>query len=408
MRARKHTSLSDPALIHTFSELVTRDHGDTADLLACVSEVDARRLYLPAGYPSMFTYCVHAFHMSEDVAYKRIRAARVARRFPAIYGAVAEGRLHLSAVVLLAPHLTAAIAGDLLQAATHRTKSEIEELLARRFPRPDLPAMVRALKSSVAGPDQTSLETIEASNTEPARSPTAQPAPGPVEAPLAAAISEDSPFAGEATGNEPAPATIFGNQLAPGSVGASFLRTKLTPLAPGRFGVQFTMDQETHELLAHVQALLGQRVASEDISEVFKRALHVLERQLEREKFAATDMPRPRRRRLRSNPQHIPAQVKREVWKRVGGRCTFMGANGHRCGARKFLEFDHIQPVARGGEATISGIRLRCRMHNQYEAERAFGAEFMQAKREAGRREATQRGARRDCATAAGGNLGAT
>jgi 5-methylcytosine-specific restriction endonuclease McrA len=75
--------------------------------------------------------------------------------------------------------------------------------------------------------------------------------------------------------------------------------------------------------------------------------------------------------------------VKRAVWERDQGRCTFVGSGGHRCGARKLLEFDHVDPVARGGQATVERMRLRCRVHNQYEAERTFGAAFMKGKRAA-------------------------
>ena len=85
------------------------------------------------------------------------------------------------------------------------------------------------------------------------------------------------------------------------------------------------------------------------------------------------------------NPRHIPAHVKREVWRRDGARCTFVSDDGHRCDERKFLEFDHVIEVARGGRASVDGIRLRCRTHNQYTAECTFGAEFMAAKREAAR-----------------------
>jgi hypothetical protein len=62
-----------------------------------------------------------------------------------------------------------------------------------------------------------------------------------------------------------------------------------------------------------------------------------------------------------------------------------VSAGGRRCKARRFLEFDHAVPVARGGTATVEGLRLRCRAHNQYEADRAFGAEFMRRKRHGAR-----------------------
>jgi len=86
-------------------------------------------------------YCVGELRLSADAAARRIQAARAARRFPAIFDAVAEGRLHLTAG-LLAPHLTEGTAEELLAAATHKTKSEIEQLLAEWFPKPDVLAWV--------------------------------------------------------------------------------------------------------------------------------------------------------------------------------------------------------------------------------------------------------------------------
>src|SRR2546428_29082 len=92
-----------------------------------------------------------------------------------------------------------------------------------------------------------------------------------------------------------------------------------------------------------------------------------------------------------ANPRHIPAQVKRAVWARDGGQCTFVSEAGHRCAARKLLEFDHVEEVARGGKASVAGIRLRCRAHNQHGAECTFGAGFMRQKLEATQRAAAAR-----------------
>ncbi|HEY3216234.1 MAG TPA: hypothetical protein VGK93_07040 [Candidatus Eisenbacteria bacterium] len=104
-----------------------------------LAEVDRRQLYVEAGYPSILTYCVLELRMAEDAAEERIDVARAARQFPGIFEAVAEGRLHLSAVVLLAPYLTQENADELLAAAAGRTEREIEELVAQRFPRPQEP-----------------------------------------------------------------------------------------------------------------------------------------------------------------------------------------------------------------------------------------------------------------------------
>jgi 5-methylcytosine-specific restriction endonuclease McrA len=316
-------------------------------MLAQMAEVDERRLYLPAGYESMYLFCLRALHMSEDVAFKRIRVARVARRFPAMFPLLADGRLTLSAAVILAPHLAPDTAGALLAGVVHKTNAQVELLLAEQFPKPDVPALIQAIGAS--------FEVVETAGRPDAPPP--QLAVRPV---VPAAVTNATlPV-------EPTPS-----------------RAKPVPLSPGRFAVQFTMDEEMYEELRQVQALLGHTLPSGDVGQVFRRALHELRRTLEKRKFAAADRPRPQRGTAKG--RHIPASVKRGVRDRDGDRCTFTSDQGKRCEARSRLEFDHIEPLARGGRSIVSNLRLRCRAHNQHEADCAFGPEFMRAKREEAR-----------------------
>src|SRR5512134_1591757 len=143
---------TDGELLREFSALVVKDRRSTSEMLAYVGEVQARRLFSPAGYSSMYSYCVHELRMSEDVAWKRTRVARLARRFPVIFEMVADGRLHLSGLVTLFPYRNARDFAGLLEAAAHKTRAELELLLAQRFPRPDAPTIVRPL--AVSGPSQ--------------------------------------------------------------------------------------------------------------------------------------------------------------------------------------------------------------------------------------------------------------
>ena len=122
--------VSDGNLARDLAAAAARDRASTAVLLAHIAEFDARKLFLPAAHPSMHSYCTMELHLSKDAAYKRIQAARAARQFPAIFEAVADGRLHLAAACLLAPYLTAESANELIAAATHRSKAEVERLLA--------------------------------------------------------------------------------------------------------------------------------------------------------------------------------------------------------------------------------------------------------------------------------------
>ena len=89
-------------------------------------------------------------------------------------------------------------------------------------------------------------------------------------------------------------------------------------------------------------------------------------------KLAATEHPHASRPPAPGS-RHIPAEVKRAVWARDGGRCAFVAEGGRRCDERGFLEFDHIVPFAAGGEATVENLRLLCRVHNRHEAELFFG-----------------------------------
>ena len=291
MRTYSLSHLSDPTLLRDLVALVARDRATTAELLAHVAEVDARRLYVPVAYPSMFAYCVQELRLSEDAAYKRIQAARVARQFPAIFGALADGRLHLAGVVLLAPYLTPQNAGALLDAAGHRTKAEIEELIAQPFPRSEMMGLVQALPASPPRADELS-------------------APGRI----------------ETLGPERVEA--FTGQHAPGHVGP---RSKVTPVAPDRFLLQLTIGRDTQGKLRHAQELLGHRLPSGDVAQVLDRALDALIEKLEKTKFAATTRPRRNAsRRPSANPRHIPARVKRAVWERDGGQCTFVSEAGRR------------------------------------------------------------------------------
>ena len=349
MKPYSLTHLADQTLLRALAALVSQDRATTAALLAHLAEVDERKLYLPAAYSSMFLYCVHELRMSEETAFKRIRVARTARQFPAIFAALEDGRLNLSAVLLLAPQLTQDTCDELLAAAPHKTNAELEQLLAERAPRPDLPTHVQALGAPFASVEHAVRPVVPSSGAQTA--PLMEPLPPPV------ATQASS-------------------------------RARLAPLAPGRFALQVTVSERTHDLLRYAQSLLGHAVPSGDLAEVLERALEVLVEKLEKQRFAAGTRTRPGRGT--ANGRYVPADIRRAVWQRDGGQCTFVSEAGKRCEARTRLELDHVDPVARDGRTTESNLRLRCRPHNQYAAERTFGAAFMHEKREQARSRAAR------------------
>ncbi len=239
MRAHSLEHLSDRDLL---CELEVRVRSSTTELVACIGEVDARKLYLPAGYSSMYAYCVEKLGLSEGSAYKRIQVARAARGFPLLLDALADGALNLTGVVLLAPHLRPENAGDLIDAARGKPCGEIEELLARRFPRTELLPMVSV---PIA---QLSARTVIDSTTERMESVSEQP---------------------------PAPHVPF---------------SRTSPIAKGRYAIQASIGEETHANLVYLQELLSHRIPSGNLAEVLDWVLKAAVRLAERQRFSGTTL----------------------------------------------------------------------------------------------------------------------
>lgn len=346
MRSYKFSGLSDHDLLRELATLVSRERAATAAVVTCLAEVEERRLYLPAGYPSLHAYCVGELRLSEGSSYKRIQAARAGRQHPVLFEMLTDGRLNVSDVVVLAPYLTDENAAGLISEAAGKSRTEIERMLAARFPKCETMPMVCALPAAPSLGAQLSPGTVIPRTTEQSE--------------------------------------CGAKHAAAAGVAAA------APIAQGRYSLHASIGERTHERLVQLQELLSHRFPQGGLEEILDYAFAAAVRQAEKERFAATD--KPRRAVLRSSGRRtIPAGVRRAVWRRDGGQCTFVSDQGHRCGSRRFLEYDHVEPVARGGKATVEGIRLRCRAHNQFEAERHFGAGFMDERREQARRAAEAR-----------------
>jgi len=160
-------------------------------------------------------------------------------------------------------------------------------------------------------------------------------------------------------------------------------------LSEGRFGVHFTADGEFKRLLDEVRALASHRLPNGELSSLMMRALEAFRRELLKQRYGVGRQAR-RTKRASVDPteivsglvrrsRHVPAAVAREVYLRDGGCCTFCAASGQRCGARRYLQIDHVTPWAKLGESTLDNLRLRCRAHNQHAAREHFGGEYVEA-----------------------------
>jgi len=241
------------------------------------------------------------------------------------------GTLSPTTARMLSRYLTDESHAALLAAASGKSKHEVEQLLAARFPRPDVQPLMRRIPVARTTVIEPRLSPAIPAGTEIVAPPVTAAAPNP-----------------------PTP------------------RPVVRPLAAERYEVRFTASAATREKLRRAQDLLGHAVPNGDLAEVFDRALTLLVADLERRRFAATKRP-VKSRGQAEDSRNIPADVERTVSERDHDRCAFIAHNGRRCGERRFLEFHHVVPYAAGGKPTVDNIQLRCRAHNRYEATLFYG-----------------------------------
>jgi hypothetical protein len=341
------SGLSDHELLARIGVLAGSEREATVELVAHLAALDTRpALYAAQGFGSLFSYCTQVLRLSEDATCNRIEAARACRDFPVILEALASGAMSLTSVRLLKRHLTPENHQAVLARASGRNRREIEALVAELAPRPDVPTAVRKL------PAPASAATTACS--------AASGAPAPIEG----SFAPTQPLA------------------APTAPAAPIRRPIIETTAPERYRVQFTIGKESHERLRRVQALLRREIPDGDPAAIFDRAITLLLEKVEKAKLGAAAKPRPRPIRPETDrglrtpilpSRDVPRHVKRAVSRRDDGQCAFVAPDGRRCTERTFLEFHHRQPYAKGGLATVENISLRCRRHNQYEAEVVFG-----------------------------------
>jgi len=259
--------------------------------------------------------------------------------------------LSLTSVRMLSPHLTPENHETVLDRASGRSRREIEALVAELAPRPDVPSSVRKLPGV----------------TPAVPPPLSAPAPPPaIEVKPTAVMPPESAPPMSAPAARPATR-----------------RPIVETTSPERYRVPFTIGKESHDKLRRVQALLRREIPDGDPGAIFDRAIALLLERVEKEKLGAATKPRaPRAIRPgtdspvsdgRLTSRHTPSHVKRSAWRSDGGQCAFVSKDGRRCTERAFLEFHHVRPYALGGPTSTENISLRCRRHNQYEAELVFG-----------------------------------
>jgi hypothetical protein len=130
--------------------------------------------------------------------------------------------------------------------------------------------------------------------------------------------------------------------------------------------ITFTADRALMEKFEQLRGLLAHQNVDPNYTELF----HLIADQALKKLMPTPPAEKPRV--TESKSRFLPVNLKRVVWQRDQGKCTYPG-----CGSRFMLEYDHIQPYSNGGKSTVENLRLLCRAHNQWKGEASAPARSM-------------------------------
>ncbi len=327
-----------------------------ADFLLALADFDRKKLWRELGHTSLFYYLHRELRLSKGAAQNRKTAAELIQAFPEVEAALRAGELCLSTVNELARVLTPENRAQVLPRFFGLSRREAEAVSASLRPAEEVPSrdVITAVRPTASA---LRAATVHAAlSAAPPESPALRVHP---DEPVVVHLDEPPVVVAVPMPALPAPP--------PPRESVEMLDAELARM-------HVTVSRRFLEKLEAAKDALGHACPGSSAAEILERGLDlVLAQHAKRQGL----VEKPRRGRRPSRSDTIPAEVKREVWRRAGGQCEWRFESGERCGCRRRLEYDHIEPLALGGASTIDNVRLACRPHNLHSARQAFGDAVM-------------------------------
>jgi hypothetical protein len=361
----------------SLKHLLRTEQSAMADFLVALADFDARRGWEALGYASLFSFLHVELRLSNSAAYYRQGAARLLQRFPQLIEPLSDGRLCLSTTGELARVLTTENQAEVAPRFYGLSAREAQEVVAALQPR-QVPATRMVVTRLV--PQSVAPSTVDD-----------QPKP------------QLAPMPGFALHPDVVPPTQLQTSGVDFGGGARLVipRDDVEPLTADLRRLHVTVSRQFLRDLDTARDGLSHAIPNATTEQVLQAALSLL---LEKQARARGQVKRPRTALNQSPtvspnpnpttapastptepPPHrrdgpraaIPASVRRAVWERDAGCCTWPLDGGGRCGSTHRLELDHLDPWARQGEPTVGNLRVVCAAHNRLAARQAFGERWM-------------------------------
>lgn len=313
------TNVSDVELLSSVKSIKSSEDKAVAQIVLHLYELNIRKLYRDAGYPSLFNYCVSALGYSESSAYRRMVAAKALAENPEIYDLLAEGKITLFAVAEIYKTVKPEDKAKVLEAAIGQPKSEVLKLTAQYL----------APSTGLKRERLRMKKVVKSSNLE---------------------VQASLPL---------------------------FTQPEEQVEEEFRFAVSLEFDQQFMELYEEAKSYVGPVPMVEVLRSGLKAFVDKKRLKAPKAKKLlgpASEEPSHSLLKPTAKPtRYIPKATRYQVKARDNHQCSYTSKDGHRCEERVALQFDHIVPFAKGGSNEASNLRLLCSAHNLLCAEREFG-----------------------------------
>jgi 5-methylcytosine-specific restriction endonuclease McrA len=311
--------LSKDQLLEQIKVAAAEERQATLLLIEYLKEVERRLLYCELGYSSLWSFGVEYLGLSEGACQRRISTMRLAAEIPEVKLSIEEGRLSLSNATQLQSHFQ-----NEKKKGNASTIEQKKELIHK----------------------MEGLSKAECERELLKLSPEALP------------------------------------------------KDRERPLTDTHTELRFVVDQAVMEDMEKLKGLMAQQFEQITLSELFSYLLKQELKQQEKKKVGSerqtekseqiipmtadtsqAELPPPVA--VAKSSRYIPTAIRRRVWKRAGGRCEFVSAEGKRCASQYRLEFHHKIPFALGGEHSETNVFCVCRSHNVAAAVTDYGRSTM-------------------------------
>jgi hypothetical protein len=358
------------ALTLRLQDLLRREHDALAEFLLALAAFDRRRAWAELGHASLFAFLHRDLRLSKGAAFYRATAAGLVQRFPDVVAPIRQGELCLTTVAEVARVLTPENVGEVLPQFFGLSHREAQALAAELQPReaPPIRDVVTVSRRAAAAP-----AFALACPTEP---DLGQKVSRETSAPAASASLGDRRDQPATAAAVPPPTP------APRPEAVEPLTAELTR-------IHVTLPRRVLDKVEAARAALSHSQPGAGLAEIIEAGIDLLlERHAKRK-----GLVRPRSEpRPSADPEHVPAHVRREVWKRDGGRCQHPVASGGSCGSTLRVELHHVTSRHRGGPTAAENLTTLCGFHHDAETRREFGDALVDEIRRNNRRRAVADG----------------